>query len=139
MRLFVGFYPSPHIYQPAINLAKEIDFGGNRISYISPQNFHGTIVFLGDVLENQLTQMTKVCEQIQPQVKSFQVNLKQWQLTPKFQPTVLSLIPDKAILEFDTLQKLLVTGLSQIKPQLETRPIHLTVVRLRTHLQSNQN
>lgn len=137
MRVFIGFRVCPTIYNAAMNLAKSVDYGGNRLSYVSLQNFHCTLVFLGDLTEQQLLATTKLCQNIQGLTKSFFIEYDKWQLISKFRPTILSIVPSQLSREFINLQNLLTSGLRNIKPQFQAKPPHLTVVRIKTHMPHN--
>ncbi|MBI2070797.1 MAG: RNA 2',3'-cyclic phosphodiesterase [Elusimicrobia bacterium] len=73
MRLFFAVHPSEEIRRKAAALADEIKAGCENLDakWVPPENFHITLVFLGETPETKLAELKNVAQQAAKTGKSF--------------------------------------------------------------------
>ena len=116
-------------------LRSEADVRGGDVKWVSPQNMHLTLKFLGEIDEGKLSEISAITEKVAASHKSFGLSMQSVGWFGGKSATVLWVGAGAGANELLALQKDLEAQLALAGWPAEDRPFscHLTIARVKNH------
>ncbi|EPG73614.1 2'-5' RNA ligase [Leptospira fainei serovar Hurstbridge str. BUT 6] len=126
MRIFLGISLPDRVREVLAGIC----YGLEGARWVSPENFHITLVFLGEISPDKVEQVHEICASIV--VKPFSVSLNGLGWFRQKSPSILYVRVDRSV-ELQELQKTLESGCRRFGFSVEKREYvpHVTIGRLR--------
>lgn len=138
IRSFLAVEISPEVRRATTELSEKLQKGAQftkaRPSWTNPDNFHFTIVFLGERSANQVERVKRLMGDLPEIIAPFEVQIGGLGAFPNMRnPRIVWIGVQKGGVEFGQLYDAVVRRLQRIRFQPDKRPYHphLTLARLR--------
>ena len=135
MRAFIAIELSEEIKKTLFQVQSHLRYSGADVKWVSEENTHLTLKFLGELSEDKIEKVTSILDNIAKNFKTFEISLKDIGAFPKIEfPKVIWVGLDKGAKESAELAARINEALSKIGFAEETRPFaaHLTIGRVRS-------
>jgi 2'-5' RNA ligase len=135
LRTFIAIELTNELHEELRILQQELKKSEIDAKWVSPENIHLTLKFLGNIDLNQAEQIKNILNEISKQSKPFYLNLSGIGVFPKLDhPRVLWVGVNEGKNESIEIAKKLEDDLEKIGFQKENRPFspHLTLARIRS-------
>ncbi|HPM42577.1 MAG TPA: RNA 2',3'-cyclic phosphodiesterase [Candidatus Omnitrophota bacterium] len=135
MRTFIAIELSEQIKNTLAQVQSHLRYAGADVKWVSEENIHLTIKFLGEITEEKCAKVSAVLDDTARQTKAFEFSLKDIGAFPKIEfPKVIWVGLDKGAKESAELAARIDRSLSEMGFAVETRPFtaHLTIGRVRS-------
>lgn len=136
MRLFVAIELAPELQEKIAKFTKgwQKSVSGK---WVEKHNLHLTLVFIGETKATDLLKLEKQLSLVSSQGVSFELTSTKITVLPPNKPRILSLV-FKYSSEFSRLQQSIIKAFKDINIPASAFKPHLTLVRLKSSIQSNQ-
>lgn len=135
MRAFIALELAGEIKKELSRLEGELRNTGAGVKWVTPENIHLTLKFLGDIEEERTEGIKKSLDGISSEEKSFEVNLFKLGAFPALDnPRVVWVGIDKGCAEVEKIAKRIEEDLEKLGFPKEERPFsaHLTLGRIKS-------
>ncbi|MBP7055878.1 MAG: RNA 2',3'-cyclic phosphodiesterase [Candidatus Omnitrophica bacterium] len=135
MRTFIAIELSDEIRKTLSQAQSHLRYSGADVKWVSEENTHLTLKFLGELSEDKVEKVTSILDNIAKNFKTFEISLKDIGAFPKIEfPKVIWVGLDKGAKESAELASRIDISLSEMGFAGETRPFaaHLTIGRVRS-------
>lgn len=137
MRTFIALELPKEIKDSLADIQEQLRASAADVKWVKPENIHLTLKFLGDINEQQLTQIISILEEIGRDKLSFDISLSTLGAFPKITfPRVIWVGIDKGDNETQDIAQVLEEKIAKVGIPREDRPFssHITIGRLRSGL-----
>jgi 2'-5' RNA ligase len=140
MRTFIAIELSREIKEYLARLQDKLKLSQADVKWVTPQNIHLTLKFIGEIDEKPLEQLKQILQDIATGQKQFSLSLTSVGAFPSLtSPRVIWVGINKGDEEVKTIAKTLEEKLSEIGITKEDRPFSSHITLGRTKSSKNQN
>ncbi len=135
MRSFIAIELPQNIKDYLSRLQTQLKNSQADVKWVEPQNIHLTLKFLGEIDDNQLSEINNILENIAKERKHFQANVSSAGAFPKINfPRVIWVGLKEGDQETQDIARYLEEKIAEIGVPKENRPFssHITIGRVRT-------
>jgi len=135
MRVFIAIELSPEIKDSLSTIQSHLKYSGVDVKWVTTDNIHLTLKFLGDITEETCEKIISVLNGIGKSTRPFEIGIKDIGVFPNINyPRVIWVGLGKGAAESKALAQDIADGILKLGFQKEPRPFapHLTIGRVRS-------